>query len=101
VASVTGDTNIYISALQFRKGLPQRFLELAAAGVFRLHISDPVLNEILRVLRETFEWNTQGLLDQEDVIRSYTRHVTPTQTVDLTPQTRRQPDTGMRRGRVE
>lgn len=51
MASVTADTNIYVSDFQFG-GTPRRFLDLAANGAFRLDISDPILTEILRVLRK-------------------------------------------------
>jgi hypothetical protein len=52
---VTADSNIYISALVFA-GRPLQFLDAARAGVFRLAISDPLLAEIYRVLREKFRW---------------------------------------------
>jgi putative PIN family toxin of toxin-antitoxin system len=82
VFSVTADTNIYISGLLFG-GPPERFLRLAAARRFRLDISDAIMNELLRVLREKFTWDAQLLRKTEADIRIYTRHVIPTQTVDV------------------
>jgi hypothetical protein len=37
-------------------GFPERFLRLAARTL-RLDISDAILNELLRVLREKFQWD--------------------------------------------
>jgi uncharacterized protein len=82
VPTVTADTNIYVSGLQFG-GVPRRFLDLAAAGDFRLDISDAILNETLGVLREKFQWTPEALREAEQDIRSYTHHVTPTQTLDV------------------
>jgi predicted nucleic acid-binding protein len=42
-----------------------------------LDISDAILTEILRVLRDKFQWGTQELWDLEEDIRSYTSHVSP------------------------
>jgi predicted nucleic acid-binding protein len=83
VVSVTADTNIYISGLQFRGENPRRFLDLASERAFRLDISDFILNETLRVLRDKFEWGRELLQETEEEIRTYTHHVTPTQTVDV------------------
>jgi hypothetical protein len=55
VHSVTADTNIYISGLNF-SGPPRRFLNLARAGGIRLAISEAVMEETLRVLGEKFHW---------------------------------------------
>jgi putative PIN family toxin of toxin-antitoxin system len=82
VPSVTADTNIYISGLQFG-GFPQRFLRLAALNAFRLDIADAILGETLRVLREKFEWSAQLLSETEEDIRSYTHHVTPMQVLNV------------------
>jgi uncharacterized protein len=82
VKSATADTNVYISGLRFG-GAPERFLDLAAAGEFRLDISEPILQETLRVLRQKFHWNEEALREAEEDIRSYTRRVIPTETVEV------------------
>jgi len=82
VRSATADTNVYISGLRFG-GVPERFLDLAAAGEFRLDIAEPILQETLRVLREKFHWNEEALREAEEDIRSYTNHVAPTETLDV------------------
>ena len=80
--SVTADTNIYVSALQFG-GLPHRFLDHAAAGDFRLDISDAILTETLGVLRDKFNWPERDLQDAEASLTAITHRVTPTRTLDI------------------
>ena len=80
--SATADTNIYISGFRFG-GLPERFLDLAEEGEFRLDVSDAILQETLRVLCEKFQWNEEALRQAEEDIRSYTHHVTPTASLDV------------------
>ena len=48
---VTADSNQYISAL-LRGGKPLQLLELARSGQIELAVSDDVLNEVGRVLRD-------------------------------------------------
>ena len=50
---VTVDSNIYISALRFG-GKPLTILELALDGDIEISISDAILQETLRVLRDKF-----------------------------------------------
>ena len=80
--SATADTNIYISALHFG-GSPLRFLGLARAGAIRVDISDPILAEVLRVLRDKFQWTSEKLDGAEALIARFTRRVTPTLTLDV------------------
>jgi predicted nucleic acid-binding protein len=53
VLSVTADTNIYISALNFG-GVPDRVLDLARAGAIRLAISDAIQVKLSVVLQLEF-----------------------------------------------
>ncbi len=80
--SVTADTNIYISALNFG-GLPRRFLNLVeAGGPIRLAISDAIVVEICEVLRrEKFCWPEAELLKAQRQISRFTEHVTPVETL--------------------
>ena len=80
--TATADTNVYISALQYG-GRPQEFLARAEAGDFRLDISDAILHETLRVLREKFGWPEDDLRSAEATLAAFTRRVTPTQTLDI------------------
>ena len=59
--SVTADTNIYVSALNFPKGIPRQFLKLAQDRVIRLDISDVILNETLGVLRREFDFTPNAI----------------------------------------
>jgi len=81
VASVTADTNIYISALNFG-GPPDKVLDLARAGEIKLSISDDIMNEILRVLREKFRWTDEAVKLAKERIGDFTVRVEPTQKVD-------------------
>ena len=76
MSSATADTNIYISGLQFG-GIPQRFLDSAAEGDFRLDVSDAILSETLRILRNKFRWTPQASREAEQDIRSYTNSAPP------------------------
>ena len=53
---VTLDTNIYVSALEFG-GVGARLLGMARAGMFRIDVSDAILDELLTVLRDDFRWD--------------------------------------------
>ena len=82
MTSATADTNIYISALQFG-GKPHQFLAQAEKGDFRLDISDAILQETLRVLRDKFHWPEDDLRSAEATLEAFTRRVTPTQTLEV------------------
>ena len=49
------DTNVIVSALAFG-GLPRTVLELAAAGHCRFFYSEPIQDEVRRVLAEKMHW---------------------------------------------
>jgi len=53
VLAVTADSNIWISAFKFR-GKPRRLIDMADAGEIGPHISELIVQEVLRVLREKF-----------------------------------------------
>ncbi len=80
--SVTADTNIYISALQFG-GTPLRFLELARAGAFRLTASLPIRMEVQRVLNEKFAWPEDEITDALSDLDECTTLVHPVQTLSV------------------
>ena len=68
--------------LQFG-GTPQQFIAQAAEGDFRLDISDAILQETLRVLRQKFRWPEDDLQSAEATLTAFTRRVTPTQTLEV------------------
>ena len=50
---VVADTNVYVSAIIFG-GKPQAILDLAQDGQIELFISDAILDETTRILRDKF-----------------------------------------------
>jgi putative PIN family toxin of toxin-antitoxin system len=76
--TVTIDTNIYISALNFSKGKPRQLLQMALEGEVRVAISDAILHETLRVMREKFHAAPEDLKEVEDLISGCTHRVAPT-----------------------
>jgi len=82
LAAITVDTNIYVSALNFR-GRPLQLLEKAVAGDVQIASSEPLLDELRRVLRDKFEWSEDRLSAAESLIRGFAQVVTPAQTLDV------------------
>jgi putative PIN family toxin of toxin-antitoxin system len=78
----TADTNVYISALNFG-GRPLQFLELARRGQIRLCISEPILTELIGVLRDKFGWDEEHLRQAEQELRTFTEIVTPTRKLSV------------------
>ena len=56
--SVTADSNIWVSAFGYG-GNPRRLIEMADAGEIRIDISEFIIDEVLRTLREKFEWSAE------------------------------------------
>jgi len=73
VYRVTADSRIYISA---RKSLT--LLDMALERQIELAISDAILSEALRILRDKFHRTPEQLEDADRFIQSITRHVYPT-----------------------
>lgn len=80
--SATLDTNIYVSALVYR-GTPLRLLHLAIDGDLEVAISQPILDETLRILREKFGWPEERLQSAEALINGCARRVSPSQTLNV------------------
>ncbi|MGD0694850.1 MAG: putative toxin-antitoxin system toxin component, PIN family [Terriglobia bacterium] len=78
---VTADSNIYISALHFG-GPPDKFLDLARTGIIHLTISDDILAEVTRVLRDKFGWSQEALSMAQARIADFTVRVAPAQKLD-------------------
>jgi putative PIN family toxin of toxin-antitoxin system len=81
VLEVTADSNIYISALVFA-GRPLQFLDAARGGVFSLAISEALLDEVHRVLRDKFGWSKEALDEAAASIGDFTRRVRPSEAID-------------------
>lgn len=78
---VTIDTNIYVSALVYQ-GNSLRLLDLAAAGEIEVAISDAIMAETLRILRDKFGWSAERLDGARELILSFAQMVSPSQTLD-------------------
>lgn len=57
---VTFDSNIYISALEFG-GICARLIAMARTGDFRVDVSEPIIAEVVAVLRDDFHWEPYRL----------------------------------------
>jgi putative PIN family toxin of toxin-antitoxin system len=78
--SVTLDTNVYVSALNFG-GRASRLLNMAEAGSLVIDISDHIEKELTRVLREDFHWDGYRLHFMVGRLRRLTRRAIPTMTI--------------------
>jgi putative PIN family toxin of toxin-antitoxin system len=78
---ITPDSNILISALVFG-GNPLRLIEMALGGEVSLFISDAILHETLRVLREKFGFSEERAARAERYISEITARVQPSNKID-------------------
>jgi len=81
VRRVTFDSNIYVSALEFG-GICARLIGMARAGDLRVDVSEPIIAEVIAVLREDFHWEPYRLHDARQRITALGNFVTPTKTVE-------------------
>jgi putative PIN family toxin of toxin-antitoxin system len=79
-ARVTLDTNIYVSAFQFGG---MRLLYMAVNGDIEVAVSQPILDELVRVLRDKFEWDGYRLQDARQQILRLATLVSPGRTLDV------------------
>ena len=82
MVGVTADTNIYISALIFA-GLPRQFLLAAEDARIHLFISEPIRQEMLRILQTKFSWSNDQVNETLLQLESCTELVRPTETLDV------------------
>lgn len=80
-ARVTLDTNVYVSAFQFGGGM--RLLHMAVNGDIEIAVSRPILEELIRVLRDKFQWDGYRLHDTKQQVLGFARLVTPKQTLGV------------------
>src|SRR5260370_10281960 len=81
---VTLDTNVYVSALNFG-GKAAEMLGMAQAGTMRIDISDAIMAELMRVLREDFAWDGYRLhfMQQRLLELEITKRVQPKQALKV------------------
>lgn len=81
--SVTLDSNIYVSALQFG-GIGVRLIGMARSGAIRMDTSEAILAETVGVLRDKFGWDGYRLHFARLELRKFAHIVVPTQTLNVT-----------------
>lgn len=81
---VTADSNIYISALNFG-GKPQQVLELARTGDIELTISNAIIAETSRILRQKFHWESEDINDLMERLLRFCKYVHPDHTLNVVP----------------
>ena len=77
--SATFDSNVYISAVVFRKKALE-ILDLATEQGVEIAISEEILEETIRVLREKFHWSDERSSRNH---QQHTRHVARTEKLDV------------------
>jgi uncharacterized protein len=82
VVSVTFDTSFYVGALNSH-GAGSRLLGMVHAGEIRMDISDAILTETVRVLRERFAWDGYRLHHLREVLVGIANRVTTQETLDI------------------
>lgn len=80
--SATLDSNVYIRAFYFG-GPASLILAHAKAGNVRIDISEPILSETIRVLREKFEWDPYLLHETREKMRSLGNYVEPAEALSV------------------
>ena len=78
---VAADTNVLVSAIQFG-GKPKQLLDLAVDGHVDLAISEAILEETLRVLKDKFQRTPEELRETDKQLRVLGRVVTPTESIN-------------------
>lgn len=76
--SLTLDSNVYVSALNFG-GEPLRLLTMAKLEEIRLDVSAPILDEVERVLCEKFRWAPAEAKEVRAEIERFAYVVTPSE----------------------
>jgi putative PIN family toxin of toxin-antitoxin system len=78
VIGATLDTSVYIRALHFG-GPATVIIGHARAGTIRIDISDGILTETIRVLRDKFRWDGYALQDARGKLLALANYVSPTE----------------------
>jgi putative PIN family toxin of toxin-antitoxin system len=80
VISATLDTSVYIRALHFG-GPATVIIGHARAGNIRVDISEAIMAETIRVLRDKFQWDGYSLQDTRGKLLALGNYVSPTETL--------------------
>ncbi|HEV3278440.1 MAG TPA: putative toxin-antitoxin system toxin component, PIN family [Terriglobia bacterium] len=79
--SITADSNVWVSAFNFR-GKPRQLIERGAEGELHIDISDDIVEEVLRVLRLKFQWSGEALAGARAEMNAIGHKVVPRESVD-------------------
>ena len=79
-ARLTLDTNVYVSAFQFGG---MRLLHMAVNGDIEIAVSQAIIDELIRVLRDKFHWDGYRLQAAKQQILGFAQLVTPSQILDI------------------
>jgi uncharacterized protein len=82
VISATLDTSVYIRALHFG-GPATVIIDHARAGNIRIDISDAILAETIRVLRDKFQWDGYSLQDARGKLLALGNYISPNETLQV------------------
>jgi uncharacterized protein len=82
VRTVVLDANIYVSALVFG-GKPKRAFQLGVTRRIDVAISEPIRTEVLRTLRDKFQWSDERLTEARSLIATAAKTVVPTATLHV------------------
>jgi putative PIN family toxin of toxin-antitoxin system len=82
VLSATLDSSVYIRALQLG-GAAAHLLGYAREGQLRIDVSDPILDETMRVLRDKFKWSGEMLHFTRQNLSRITNRVEPAHRLDI------------------
>ena len=82
VISASLDTSVYIRALHFG-GPATVIIGHARTGTIRIDISDAILAETIRVLRDKFQWDCYALQDGRAKLLALGNYVSPTETLHV------------------
>ena len=80
--SATLDTSVYIRALHFG-GPATVIIGHARAGNIRIDISDAILSETIRVLRDKFRWDGYMLQDARAKLLALGNYVSPAESLHV------------------
>jgi putative PIN family toxin of toxin-antitoxin system len=82
VVSATLDTSVYIRALHLG-GPATVIIGNARAGIIRIDISDEIVAETNRVLRDKFQWDAYSLQDAREKLLALGNRVSPKETLHV------------------
>ena len=77
------DTNVYVSAFTFPRGVPWRVWRHAFHQRYRLLVSPAIVREVARVLREDFHWEERRLRRRLKLLVRMGEIVTPQSTLHV------------------